>query len=224
MSTLHGEPTTDKVSATTFAAARRGALVSLPLLAGYVPFALVIGSIAAEHGGPFEGWAGGWLIFGGSAHLAAMRTLDSAGAVAAILTGLLINTRLVVYSSSLARRWSKQPTWFRVAAAGLIIDPTWAVAEPHAARLLPRRRPYPRHRLDHRDRHRRADRRPARLGRPLDRHPVVPRRTRRRRLAYRGQPHGDRRGRRGGLADRALAERNGAARRGARGNRHRNRV
>jgi len=133
MSTLHGEPTTDKVSATTFAAARRGALVSLPLLAGYVPFALVIGSIAAEHGGPFEGWAGGWLIFGGSAHLAAMRTLDSAGAVAAILTGLLINTRLVVYSSSLARRWSKQPTWFRVAAAGLIIDPTWAVAEPHAA-------------------------------------------------------------------------------------------
>jgi predicted branched-subunit amino acid permease len=103
------------------------------LLAGYIPFALVIGEIAAANGGPFAGWTGGWLIFGGSAHLAALRTLDHAGAVAAILTGLLINARLVVYSASLARHWSGQPTWFRVAAAGLIIDPTWAVAEPHAA-------------------------------------------------------------------------------------------
>jgi predicted branched-subunit amino acid permease len=127
------EPASATADVTTFAAARRGALVSLPLLAGYIPFALVIGSIAAVHGGPVEGWAGGWLIFGGSAHLAAMRTLDQAGAVAAILTGLLINARLVVYSASLARRWTNQPTWFRVVAAGLIIDPTWAVAEPHAA-------------------------------------------------------------------------------------------
>jgi predicted branched-subunit amino acid permease len=116
------------------AGARRGALAMLPLLAGYIPFALVVGSIAADHGGALSGWAGGWLIFGGSAQLAALRTLDRAGVIAAILTGLLINTRLVVYSASLGRRWSEQPTWFRIAAAGLIIDPTWAVAEPHAAR------------------------------------------------------------------------------------------
>jgi predicted branched-subunit amino acid permease len=38
-----------------------------------------------------------------------MRTLDDAGAVAAILTGLLINARLLVYSASLARRWAGQP-------------------------------------------------------------------------------------------------------------------
>jgi predicted branched-subunit amino acid permease len=114
-------------------AARRGALAMLPLLAGYIPFALVVGSIAADHGGAASGWAGGWLIFGGSAQLAALRTLDSAGVIAAVLTGLLINARLVVYSASLARRWTEQPTWFRVAAAGLIIDPTWAIAEPHAA-------------------------------------------------------------------------------------------
>ena len=37
------------------------------------------------------GWAGSWLIFGGSAHLATIRTLDQAGPVAAILTGLLVN-------------------------------------------------------------------------------------------------------------------------------------
>ena len=74
-----------------------------------MPFALVIGSAAADHGTPLAGWAGSWLIFGGSAHLAAIRTLDDAGAVAAILTGLLINARLLVYSASLARRWAGQP-------------------------------------------------------------------------------------------------------------------
>ena len=104
----------------------------LPLLASYVPFALVIGSAAADHGSALAGWAGSFLIFGGSAHLAALRTLDQSGPLAAIFTGLLVNARLLVYSTSLARRWPEQPRWFRLAAAGLIIDPTWAAAERHA--------------------------------------------------------------------------------------------
>jgi predicted branched-subunit amino acid permease len=114
-------------------AARRGALEMLPLLAGYVPFALVIGSAAAASGAPLAGWAGSWLIFGGSAHLAAIRTLTHDGPLAAILTALLIHTRLLVYSASLAGRWAGQPRWFRVVASPLIIDPTWAAAERYAA-------------------------------------------------------------------------------------------
>jgi predicted branched-subunit amino acid permease len=113
-------------------AAGSGALAMLPLLASYIPFALVIGSTAADHGAALAGWAGSVLIFGGSAHLAAIRTLDQAGPLAAILTGLLVNARLLVYSASLARRWPEQPRWFRLVAAGLIIDPTWAAAERHA--------------------------------------------------------------------------------------------
>jgi predicted branched-subunit amino acid permease len=116
----------------TVSGARRGVLTMLPMLAAYIPFALVIGSAVADHGAPVAGWAGSWLIYGGSAHLAAIRTLDDAGAVPAMLTGLLINARLVVYSASLARRWRDQPRWFRIAAAGLIIDPTWAVSERFA--------------------------------------------------------------------------------------------
>src|SRR3954469_180799 len=127
-------PLSVAMSATTFishrnvgsrsaAAARRGVLAMLPLLTGYVPFALVIGSVCAQHGAPLAGWTGSLLIFGGSAHLAAIRTLDSSGVAAAIFTGLLINARLMVYSASLARRWAGQPRWFRIAAAGLIIDP-----------------------------------------------------------------------------------------------------
>jgi predicted branched-subunit amino acid permease len=113
-------------------AVRGGAVAMLPLLASYIPFALVIGSTCADHGAALAAWAGCFLIFGGSAHLAAVRTLDQAGPLAAILTGLLVNARLLVYSTSLASRWSGQPRWFRVAAAGLIIDPTWAAAERHA--------------------------------------------------------------------------------------------
>jgi branched chain amino acid efflux pump len=94
----------------------------------------VIGAAAAEHGDPVAGWAGSWLIFGGSAHLAALRTLEQAGPAAAILTGLLIHARLVVYSASLALRWADQPRWFKAAGAALIIDPTWAFAEEHAGR------------------------------------------------------------------------------------------
>jgi len=112
-------------------AARAGAVAMLPLLAGYCPFALVIGATVAAHGDRLAGWAGSWLIYGGSAHLATLRTLDHAGPVIAILTGLLINARLLIYSASLARRWPDQPRWFRFVAAGLIIDPTWALAERH---------------------------------------------------------------------------------------------
>src|SRR4051812_25447079 len=59
-----------------WAAARRGAVAMVPLLIGFIPFALVVGSVATEHGGPFAAFAGGWLIFGGSAHLATVNTLD----------------------------------------------------------------------------------------------------------------------------------------------------
>ncbi|MEO5837838.1 MAG: AzlC family ABC transporter permease [Acidimicrobiales bacterium] len=119
-------------SATAPTAARAGAMAMLPLLAAYIPFALVVGSAVGAHGSPLAAWTGSWLIYGGSAHVATLRTLDDAGAVAAILTGLLINARLLVYSASLARRWGGQPRWFRIVAAGMIIDPTWAAAERHA--------------------------------------------------------------------------------------------
>jgi predicted branched-subunit amino acid permease len=113
--------------------ARDGALAMIPLVVAYTPFALVIGAAAPDHGAPVAGWAGSWLIYGGSAHLASIRTLEDAGPWMAILTGLLINSRLLVYSAALARSWPQQPKWFRIAAAGLIIDPTFAAAERHAA-------------------------------------------------------------------------------------------
>lgn len=99
-----------------------------PMALGVVPFALVIGTAIAEHRAGLAGWAGSWLIFGGSAHLAVLRALDTSGAALAVLTGLLVNARLLVYSAALGQRWRDQPRWFRLVAGALVIDPTWALA------------------------------------------------------------------------------------------------
>ena len=201
-------------------AARSGALAMLPLLASYIPFALVIGSSAADHGAALAGWAGSFLIFGGSAHLAALRTLDQAGPLAAILTGLLVNARLLVYSTSLARRWPEQPGWFRVVAAGLIIDPTWAAAERHAGQCT-----------DPRQQRRyflaagltlgavwsgamavgAVDGGSPRRARSPDLHPVVPARARRHRASRRRCTISDDDGGRGGAGHRQLAGRHWTA-------------
>ena len=104
----------------------------LPLGTSAVPFALAIGVEAARHDPWLAGWSGSWLIYSGSAHLAAMRLIETNPYVA-VLIGLLINTRLVLYSASLAAPWQHQPRWFRLLAAPFIIDLTWAIAEPQAA-------------------------------------------------------------------------------------------
>jgi predicted branched-subunit amino acid permease len=127
----------------TRSAARAGVLTTLPFVVGYAPFALVIGAAGADQGSPWQGWAGSWLVYGGSAHLATLQAVHS-GVLVAVATGLLVNARLVVYSASLAHRWRDQPVWFRVLAAAMIVDPTWAIAERHAAeeRSRPARRAY----------------------------------------------------------------------------------
>ena len=114
---------------------RDGVSVMLPFIAGFAPFALAIGAVAAR-GNAWAGWSGSWLIYGGSAHLATLQGLGRSGLVVAVLTGVLVNARLLVYSASLAGRWAGQPTWFRLAAAPLVIDPTWAVAQGRPAREL----------------------------------------------------------------------------------------
>jgi predicted branched-subunit amino acid permease len=122
-------PPTARARPNVWGDVRAGAASMTPLLVAYVPFALVIGTVLADHGGAAVGVAGTVGIFGGSAHLATVRTLEHAGLVAAILTGLVVNARIVVYSASLARRWRGQPRWFRLAAAAFVIDPTWALGE-----------------------------------------------------------------------------------------------
>ena len=117
------------VSRPDHGAARHGVTAMAPFVVGYAPFALAVGAVVAGHGDRIAGWTGSWLIYGGSAHLSTLRTLDRSGLLLAILAGTLVNARLIIYSTSLATRWSNQPTWFRLVAAPLIIDPTWALTD-----------------------------------------------------------------------------------------------
>ena len=113
-------------------AARAGVIAIAPLVIGFAPFALVVGATIGASTYHEAGIASSWLVYGGSAQIATVRTLESDGAAMAVLAALLINTRLLVYSASLSQHWRDQPLWFRLTAAPMIVDPVWAVAEVRA--------------------------------------------------------------------------------------------
>jgi predicted branched-subunit amino acid permease len=130
--------------ATTPKALRReavkGAATMVPLLAGYVPFAVLIGVAAGRSTDPVAAWAGALLIFGGSAHLTVIELVgDGSGVAAAVCTGLLVNARLTVYSASLLSLWRGARLRHRLVAAAVVIDPMVMIA--HRRQLEPGTRP-----------------------------------------------------------------------------------
>ncbi len=104
----------------------------------YVPFALALGAtLALATGRPLLAWSTSPLLFGGAAQLVAVRLLASgAGAAVIVVSALIVNARLLLYSASLAphaREWSARSRW---AGAYLLIDPVYALAmnrysDPH---------------------------------------------------------------------------------------------
>jgi predicted branched-subunit amino acid permease len=112
----------------------KGASTMLPVLVGYLPFALTIGVAAGGSSDRLAAWAGALLIFGGSAHLSVIELVGNGSSVAAAVgTGLLINSRLMVYSASLLSLWRGAPLRHRLLAAALVIDPTWLIARRRQA-------------------------------------------------------------------------------------------
>lgn len=130
--------TPDRSAADTGAPLRReavkGVATMLPLLVGYLPFALLIGVAAGGSVNPLAAWAGGIMIFGGSAQLSVIQLVDGGSGVAAVVaTGLLINARVTVYSTSLLSLWRGAPLRHRLLAAAAVIDPIWMVARRREA-------------------------------------------------------------------------------------------
>lgn len=111
------------------AAARDGVRDMLVLLVGIVPLGVVVGATTAEQTSAVAALASATTIFGASAQLATTGQLAAgAGLGAAVVTGLLVNARLVAYSASLARRWRGQPQRFKALAATTLVEPTFALA------------------------------------------------------------------------------------------------
>ena len=106
-----------------------GARAMAPLLVGIAPFGMVIGVTVADRGiSPVAGLSTGWLIYGGSAQLAAIELLAGGAApVVVVATVLAVNARLLLYSSAMAAHWRGTSRAWRALAAYLLIDPSFGV-------------------------------------------------------------------------------------------------
>lgn len=102
---------------------------TVPVALSVAPFGLVIGATATQLGIPrVAGAATAAGLFSGAAHLAVLTTSAAgAGALTALGTAALINSRLLLYSAALADRFRAQPPWFRWFGPALLIDQTYAM-------------------------------------------------------------------------------------------------
>jgi predicted branched-subunit amino acid permease len=106
-----------------------GTRAMVPWLLGVTPFGLVIGVSASKADIPtVAGWLTGPLIYAGSAQVAAIEMLDAGAATfSVILTALVINLRLVLYSAAMAPYWRGTPWWWRLLGGYLLVDPSFVV-------------------------------------------------------------------------------------------------
>ncbi len=99
-----------------------------PILLGVVPFGLIAGIAAVSAGlTPFHGVGMSLIVFAGAAQLAALDLIGNAApALVVIATALIINTRFVMYSASLAPYFQEASTPQKVAASYLLTDQAYA--------------------------------------------------------------------------------------------------
>lgn len=96
----------------------------LPIALTVAPFGTVVG-VALQDAGlvGVPAVLATLAVNAGSAQLAAVTVVLGGGsAVVAVLTGALVNVRLLLYSAGLATRFRSHPRWFRWAASQTIID------------------------------------------------------------------------------------------------------
>ena len=82
----------------------RGVEKLLPLAIGVVPFGLIMGTVSAEAGLGFSESLGlNLIVFAGASQLVAVELLNQGlPTFMVILTGLIINLRMLMYSTALA--------------------------------------------------------------------------------------------------------------------------
>lgn len=122
----------------TLPALRRKAFLAglrdtVPLLIGAAPFGLIYGALAVTSGfSPLGAAAMSAFVFAGSAQFIAVG-LVAAGTPAAVivLTTLVVNTRHVLYSATLAPPLNKQPVRWLLPLGFFLTDESFVVAARH---------------------------------------------------------------------------------------------
>lgn len=113
-----------------------GARDVAPILLGVVPFAVIYGVSAVSTGIPiFSALAMSLVVFAGSAQLAVVQLFgEHAPLVVIILTGLVINLRMAMYSASLAPHFSGLSNRWKSVLAYYLTDQAYAVSIARFAR------------------------------------------------------------------------------------------
>ena len=98
--------------------------------AGVVPFGLFLGVTLSAYGEhPLAVLAGAAMVYGGSAQLATSTVLHAgAGLLAAVLAGVVVSARMLLYGAALADRFANQPRWFRWLGPATLLDQTYLSA------------------------------------------------------------------------------------------------
>ena len=121
--------------------ARAGAVAILPATVAVVPFALLLGALAAEKGlSPLEVALMSGLVFAGGSQFVALDLWTTPAAWVTLgSAALLVNLRHILMGASIAPKMAGFHPIARVLALLLLADEIWAMAERRAAaaRLTP---------------------------------------------------------------------------------------
>jgi predicted branched-subunit amino acid permease len=116
-----------------------------PILLGIIPFGLIFGvTSAASDVDQVAAWASSILVFAGASQLAIVDIMGTGGAaVTALLTAIIINSRLLMYSADMGRYTTDEPLGRRAAVAYLLTDQAYLLSStrfPHpdaSERVIP---------------------------------------------------------------------------------------
>lgn len=112
--------------------ALEGARAVIPMVIGVVPFGLAIGAAVGTSGlTTAQGVASAPTIFAGAAQLSVVEMLDEgATPLIIVLSALMINARILLYSASLAPWFSDEPLRRRLVLAIPVIDQLYFTCVP----------------------------------------------------------------------------------------------
>lgn len=101
-----------------------------PILVGLVPFAMILGvTMSAADIALGAGVAGSFLLYAGSAQLAALTLMQGGAGIGMILLSVvIINSRLLLYGAALEERFRDQPQWFKWLGPHFLVDQNYLLA------------------------------------------------------------------------------------------------
>lgn len=107
-----------------------GARTVSPVLLGVIPFGLVAGAAAVGVGlSGLQAVGLSVVVFAGASQLAAIELIgQDAPAIVVVVTALVINVRMVMYSASIAPHFRELETRIRAALAYLLTDQAYALS------------------------------------------------------------------------------------------------